>query len=225
MSDEGRNTWVGHREKLLRALSWLIFPKMLSLLFMESLILLLKIKPVLVLERLRFSICSHNANIYLLCGDGILERDTCVFRPAYRWWLQDFAVLPDSRADFAMFVSVQGITLQLQPIITLEMHWLLPLFPWSSHELLSNKVAVLSPHGKVNKGIDFTYQLPCLASCWFGIKFVVICCFIWFKPKSHFWKSNSANWKLVLCPDWLGIFWKFWLIMSFDRINIMQQYR
>lgn len=133
--------------------------KMLSLLFMESLILLLKIKPVLVLERLRFSICSHNANIYLLCGDGILERDTSIFRPAYRWWLQDFAVLPDSRADFALFVSVQGITLQLQPIITLEMHWLLPLFPWSSHELLSNKLQFFLLTAKL------TRELISLTSC------------------------------------------------------------
>lgn len=41
--------------------------KLLFPLFMESLIVVLKIKPVLVLERLRLSVCSPNTNIYLLC--------------------------------------------------------------------------------------------------------------------------------------------------------------
>lgn len=41
--------------------------KLLFLLFMESLTVVLKIKPVLVLENLRFSVCSLNTNIYLLC--------------------------------------------------------------------------------------------------------------------------------------------------------------
>lgn len=92
----------------------------------------------------------------------------------------------------------------------------------SPQQLLSSKITVLSLHSKVNKGIGFTDQLPCLGSCWFGIKCVLICCFIWFKPKSQFWKNKSGNWKLVLNPDLLCSFWKIRPFKSLSRIKIMQ---
>lgn len=75
--------------------------------------------------------------------------------------------------------------------------------PGRPQQLLYSKITFHSLGSRVNERIGFTEQLQCLGSCLFGIKFLLIWCFIWFKPKSDFWKNKSVNWKLVLHPDLL----------------------
>lgn len=116
------------------SLSWLIFPikdvLLLCLLFMESLILVLKIKPVLVLKGSDLQSSAHPTLVFICSA----ERE--YWKEIY-FYFQTCVQMMSPKLCYSMrfqnilcFVWVQRVTLRLQAITILEMHWLFPLFPW-----------------------------------------------------------------------------------------------